>query len=79
MLINQFSFEIFDEEALVLRHADKRLFRVNSSALAVLQILIDTNADIDSALNRADQVDTETTSEDIELVRSLLLPDRTSD
>ncbi len=67
-----FAIEIFEEEALIFRLYDKRLFRVNQSALLIFKLIIDSGYNIDSVFQEAKKENPETTIDDIEFINHTL-------
>lgn len=67
-----FAIEKFGEEALVIRHADMRLFRINRQALALFEMLLESNGNAAAVLVTAEEQNMNLDSKDIESVQRIL-------
>jgi len=65
-----FAVEKFGSDALIIRLADMRLFKVNEHALAMFELLLETGCD--TAAARADERGDLLDSEDIETVQNII-------
>jgi hypothetical protein len=72
--IEDFAIEEFDEEALIVRLADMRIFRVNRHALELFNIMLQCRCDIDAAANRAGEEGMDLDPGDLESLRTILDP-----
>ena len=67
-----FAIEKFGEDALIVRLADMRLFRVNRQALALFEMLLETGCDATAVNSKAIEQGADLDSEDIESVQKIL-------
>jgi len=67
-----FAVEKFGSDALIIRLADMRLFKVNEHALAMFELLLETGCDTAAARARADERGDLLDSEDIETVQNII-------
>ena len=69
-----FAVEEFGGEALIVRLADMRLFRVNKQALALFEMLLESNCNAAATLETAKEHEMDLDSRDIESVQKILFP-----
>ena|GEM_PF-6727208 len=67
-----FAIEIFGVEALIVRLADMRLFKVNKQALTLFEILLESNGDTDAAAETANRLEMDLDPGDIESIQKIL-------
>ena len=67
-----FAIETFGSEALIIRLADMRLFRVNKQAMILFEMLLESNCDASAALETAKEHMMDLDSSDIESVQKIL-------
>jgi len=67
-----FAVEEFGGEALIIRLADMRLFRVNRQAQALFEMLLESNCDTAAAVETANRLEMDLGSGDIESVQKIL-------
>lgn len=67
-----FAIEKFGGEALIVRLADMRLFRVNKHALALFEMLLESNCNAAAAVETAEKHKMDLDPEDIESVQKIL-------
>ena len=67
-----FAIEKFGGEALIVRLADMRLFRVNKQALALFEMLLESNCNTAAAMETAKELKMDLDSGDIESVQRIL-------
>ncbi len=67
-----FAVEKFGGEALIVRLADMRLFRVNKQALALFEMLLESNCNTAAVTETAEEQNMNLDSKDIESVQKIL-------
>ena len=67
-----YAIEEFGGEALIIRLADMRLFRVNKQALALFEMLLETNCDAAAVVETANRLEMDPGPGDIESVQKIL-------
>ena len=67
-----FAIEIFGVEALIVRLADMRLFKVNKQALTLFEMLLESNCDTDAAAETANRLKMDLDPGDIESIQKIL-------
>lgn len=75
---DDFAVEVFDNEALIFRLFDKRIFRVNLHTLLLFNALIENKSNINAAFCSAKQHNPEIVLGDVKTIhRVLFLPRNT--
>lgn len=72
--IEDFAIEEFDEEALIVRLVDMRIFRVNRHALDLFNMMLRCRCDIDAAVSKAGEEGEILDPGDLESIRTILDP-----
>ena len=71
-----FAIEEFGGEALIVRLADMRIFRVNEHALALFGLLLDCGCDQAVALEKSRKHKMDPDPADFESVQTILFPEK---
>ncbi len=69
-----FAVEEFGEEALIIRLADMRLFRVNKQALELFEMFLETKCDSVAAAVIVKEQYTDLDSMDIDSIQKIIFP-----
>ena len=67
-----FAVEIFGSDALIIRLADMRLFKLNGEALAMFELLLETGCDTAAAIAKAEGQGDILRPEDVKEVQNIL-------